>query len=275
MALADDLRDTLDQWGLGSLSDWLISQMQNNADPLTILSELRKRPEYKARFPAMDALVAAGKKNGMPVIDESQYMQMETAYRTALANSGLPPGMFDSAADFVKLLENNVDPAEVQERVAAAKVAVDQTDPFVRGQLRSMYGIDSQALMAYALDPTKNAQYIEKVATSAMIAGLAQRQQMAADRGSWERYAQDAINQQLDQAEIVNAVANASALSTTQSRLAAIEGGQFTTNDALDITLEKNAAKILKSQQRAARERARFAGSSGVTGQTLTTGSTI
>lgn len=275
MALVDDLSRMLSAWGLEALGPWLVEQAKTITDPLTLLTALRQRPEYQARFPAMKALQDAALRNGMPVVDESQYLEMEWSYRKALQSSGLPPQMFDSADDFVKLLENNVDPTEVQERVAAAKVAVNQTDPFVRGQLRSMYGISEQDLMAYALDPARNAEYVEKVATSAMLAGLSQRQGLAAEKGSWERYAQDSINQQLDQQEIVESVATAAALTTVQSRLAGIEGEKFTGEDAMDVVISRNAAKTLKSQQRAARERARFAGSSGVSSTTLASGSTI
>ena len=269
MALIDDLRGALAVWGLESLAPWIVQQEQQNKDPLQIVQDLRQTPEYKSRFPAMQALQDAARRNNMPVVTEQNYLQMEQAYRTALQDSGLPSGMFDSADDFIRLLEGNVDPTEVRERVAAAKVAVDQTDPFVLSQLRDMYGITGTDLMAYALDPEKNASYIEKVATSAMLAGLGQRQNLAAERGSWERYAQDAINQQMSQSQMVEAVASASALTKTQGRLASIEGEEFGTGDAMDITINKNAEKVLKSQQRAAREKARFAGSSGITAQSL------
>jgi hypothetical protein len=275
VALIDDLRATLSVWGLENLASWLVEQEQASKDPLQIVTELRQRPEYQQRFPAMQALQDAAKRNNMPSVTENNYLQMETAYRTALQDSGLPEGMFDSADDFVALLTNDVDPTEVRERVAAAKIAVDQTDPYVVSQLRDMYGISTTDLMAYALAPDKNASYIEKVATSAMIAGLGQRQGLAAEKGSWERYAQDAINQSMSQGQIVDAVAGAANLSATQSRLAAIEGEQFTSSDALDVTINKDAGKVLKSQQRAAREKARFAGTSGITTQSLQGGSTL
>jgi hypothetical protein len=265
VALIDDLRATLATWGLENLASWLIEQEQQTKDPLQIMQELRQRPEYQQRFPAMQALQDAAKRNNMPAVTEQNYLQMEVAYRTALQDSGLPSGMFDSADDFVALLTNDVDPTEVRERVAAAKIAVDQTDPYVVSQLRDMYGISTTDLMAYALAPDKNSQYIEKVATSAMIAGLSQRQGMAAEKGSWERYAQDAINQNMSQGQIVDAVAGA----------AAIEGEEFGSSDALDVAINKDAAKALKSQQRAAREKARFAGSTGITTQSLQGGSTL
>lgn len=275
MALIDDLRATLATWGLENLASWMIEQEQQSKDPLQIMTDLRQRPEYQQRFPAMQALQDAAKRNNMPSVTEQNYLQMEQAYRTALQDSGLPSGMFDSADDFVALLTNDVDPTEVRERVAAAKIAVDQTDPYVVSQLRDMYGISTTDLMAYALAPDKNASYIEKVATSAMIAGLGQRQGMAAEKGSWERYAQDAINQNMSQGQIVDAVAGAANLSATQSRLAAIEGEEFRATDALDVTINKDAGKVLKSQQRAAREKARFAGTSGITTQSLQGASTL
>lgn len=275
MALIDELRATLATWGLENLASWLIEQEQATKDPLQIMTELRARPEYQARFPAMQALQDAAKRNNMPAVTEQNYLQMEVAYRTALQDSGLPQGMFDSADDFVALLTNDVDPTEVRERVAAAKIAVDQTDPYVVSQLRDMYGISTTDLMAYALAPDKNASYIEKVATSAMIAGLGQRQNLAAEKGSWERYAQDAINQNMSQGQIVDAVASAANLQTAQSRLAAIEGDQFSSTDALDVTINKDAGKVLKSQQRAAREKARFAGTTGITTQSLQGASTL
>lgn len=275
MALIDELRATLATWGLENLASWLIEQEQATKDPLQIMTELRARPEYQARFPAMQALQDAAKRNNMPAVTEQNYLQMEVAYRTALQDSGLPQGMFDSADDFVALLTNDVDPTEVRERVAAAKIAVDQTDPYVVSQLRDMYGISTTDLMAYALAPDKNASYIEKVATSAMIAGLGQRQNLAAEKGSWERYAQDAINQNMSQGQIVDAVANAANLQTAQSRLAAIEGEEFSSTDALDVTINKDAGKVLKSQQRAAREKARFAGTTGITTQSLQGASTL
>jgi hypothetical protein len=181
--------------------------------------------------------------------------------------------MFDSADDFTRLLENNVDPTEVRDRVAAAKLAVNQTDPNVAAQLREQYGITTTDLMAYALDPAKNASYIQKLATSATIAGLSQTAGLGGDPARWEQYAQDAINRGMGQGQINEAVQSAAALSATQSRLANIEGDVFTGNDALDVTMNQDAAKTLASQRRAQREKARFSGSTGIGSGSLRTGS--
>lgn len=269
MSVLDEAAELFRSYGLDSLADWLVEQNVEGKTPEQIVTELRQRDEYKQRFPAMEELRRWAQANNMPVISEGQYLQMEQSYRQALANSGLPPEMFDSADDFKRLLEAQVDPTEVQERVAAARVAVDQTDPFVREQMRSMYGISEQDLMAYALDPERNSDYIRRVATAATLAGLGQRQGLDAQTESWERYAQSAINQGMGQQQLAAAIGSATALEQTQSRLANIEGDRFTDTDALDAAIEQDASKVLASERRARRERARFAGRSGLTTGTL------
>lgn len=263
-AALDTLRDLFSAWGLDSLADWLVQQEIAGQTPEQIVTDLRNRPEYKARFPAMDKLRADAAKNNMPAISEGDYLAMEAAYRRVLANSGLPTGMFDSADDFARLIENGVDPTEVAERVAAAKLAVDQTDPYVRSQLRDLYGITTTDLTAYALDPVRNSDYIRRVATTATLAGLSQRAGLVVEAGSWERYAQDMINQQMSEAEIVSSVSQAATLADTQIKLGQVEGEKVTGADMLDVVVNRDAKKTLKSQQRAARERARFAGTQGV-----------
>lgn len=272
MSVLDEAASLFRSYGLDSLADWLVAQNVEGKTPEQIVTELRQRPEYKERFPAMEELRRLAQQNNMPVISEGQYLQMEQSYRQALANSGLPPNMFDSADDFKRLLEAQVDPTEVEERVAAAKIAVNQTDPLVREQLRSMYGITDSDLMAYALDPERNSEEIQRIATTATLAGLGQRQGLSAEQAAWERYAQSSINQGMGQGEIMGAVANATALYENQSRLASIEGERFTATDALDVTVDQDAGKTLASERRARREKSRFSSRSGVTSGTLGSG---
>jgi hypothetical protein len=275
MSVIDEAAGLFRSYGLDSLADWLVAQNVEGKTPEQIVTDLRQTPEYKARFPAMEELRRQAVANNMPIPTESQYLQMEQSYRTVLQNSGLPQNMFDSADDFKRLLEAQVDPTEVQERVAAARVAVDQTDPYVRGQLRTMYGITDTDLMAYALDPERNSDYIRRVATAATVAGLSQRQGLTAEMASWERYSQDMINRGMGAGEISDAVGQASMMYRTQSRLASIEGGSISTEDVFDVVVGDNAEKALKSQQRAQREKARFSGTSGITGKSMSSGRTI
>lgn len=271
MALIDDVRSLLESYGLGSLASWIVQQQVDGKDDLTIVTELRQRPEYKQRFPAMDALQRAVNSGGAGhAVTEADYLSMEDAYKQAFQNSGLPSTMYNTPDDFRRLIEAQVSPAEVQRRVAAAKVAVDNTDPNTRGSMLDMYGITSTDLMAYALDPEKNADHLQRIATSSILAGYGKSSGLSdLSRRQWEGYAQDLINQEADDSDIRSIISSAYVTVENQRRLAGIEGEQFTTNDALDVTIRKDAVKGLASEQRAKREKARFSGSQGVNAKSL------
>lgn len=272
--LIDLLRGILAEYGLEGMTDWLIGSVIAGKDELTILTELRQTEEYKARFPAMAEINRRASAGQGVAINEGEYLQIERAYRQVLADSGLPPTMWDTPDDFARLMVEDVSPTEVQRRVAAAKESVNNTDANSRLALMDMYGITTQDLMAYALDPTRGAEYIQKVATSSILAGYSRTAGLAnLSTAQWESYAQDLINQQVTDDELRNLVSGADLLSETQQRLAEIEGGSFTTTDAMDIAIRKDSDKMLASERRAAREKARFSGSSGVSTGTLRGGS--
>jgi len=263
-------------YGLEGLADWVFSNIEEVATESEIYLQLRETPQYKARFPAMADLqkkAAAGGRGW----NEREYIEQENAYREILSRSGLPPEFFDSADDYASLMRNDVPPVEVQRRVDAARQAVLASDPNVRQQLSALYGITTQDLLAYALVPDRGADYIQRVATSSILAGMAQTQGLQTGFGAseWEQYAGTAISGDFTVQQMQESIATARAISETQSRLASLEGGQFTGADALDITIGQDAEKTLKSQQRAAREKARFSGTSGITGKSMSSGRTI
>lgn len=265
MALYDDISALLDTYGLGSLTDFVISSQKAGKDDLTILTELRQRPEYVARFPAMAEIQKKAQSGRGVAINEGQYLEMERAYRQVFQSAGLPPEMWDSPDDYARLMSADISPVEAQRRVAAAKEAVNSTDPNVRGQLAAMYGITADQLVAYALDPEKGSELIQRTATTARLSGYAISSGMNnLTRDQWEGYAQDLINQQLGDEELRTLVGQADVLQEEQSRLAGIEGSQFTTSDAMDVAVRKDSNKTMASQRRVERERARFSGSQGV-----------
>lgn len=264
--LIDSLRYVLSNYGLESMTDWIVSAVVSGKDELTILTELRSTPQYKKRFPAMAELQKNAAAGTGIAITEGDYISQERAYRQAFALSGLPPQMWDSPDDFAKLMTADVSPTEVQRRIAAAQEAVNNTDPNTRSALLEMYGITAQDLMAYALDPKRGADYIQKIATSGILAGYARSAGFGnMSTSQWESYAQDLINQQIGDDELRGIISGADILAGTQSRLAGIEGDQFTTSDAMDVAIRKDSDKIMASERRVAREKARFSKTSGVT----------
>jgi hypothetical protein len=258
--------------GLESLAPWVLEQQIAGKDELTIITDLRKQDLYKQRFPAMAELqrkAAAGTGLGVP-INEGDYIKMERAYRQVFQAAGLPPTMWDTPDDYARLMASDISPVEVQRRVDAAKEAVNSTDPNVRQQLASLYDITATDLVAYALDPEKNSDYLQRIATTARVSGYGVTAGMSSlSRQQWESYAQDLINQQITDAGLREIIGNAEVVKEQQSRLASIEGSKFTDADAMDISVRKDAGKTMESQRRVEREKARWSAQSGVSSSSL------
>lgn len=259
------LANILSAAGLQDLAPWVISQQVEGKDYMTILTDMRKLPQYVARFPAMAELQRkAATGAGVPA-NEAQYLQAEQEYRRIFQMSGLPANMWDTPDDYARLLTNDISADEVARRVDAAKIAVYSTDQNTRDELQRLYGIGTTDLMAYALDPAKNSEYIRKVATTSMLAGYSKTAGISDLSGqAWEGYAQDLINQNVSEGGVRDIVAAADTIQEQQLRLAGIEGEQFTTSDAMDIAIRKDSNKTLASQRRVEKEKARFSGSQGV-----------
>jgi hypothetical protein len=272
MSVRDQVASTLRAYGMGDLADWIVGQLTNDIqDPELVWVELRKSPQYKVRFPAMEELQRKQTAAGGRGWTEAEYIQQENAYRAILSTSGLAPDLWDSHDDFAALMRNEVDPTEVQSRVDAAKRAVLATDPAIRDQMQRLYGIGTDQLMGYALVPDRGSDYIKKVATTSIMAGLGSNAGLGTgmSQTQWERYANPQTTE-MGYGELQDLVAGAAVTDIQQSRLAGIEGEQFTDTDALDVAVGKDVTKTLASQQRVKRERARFSGSAGVSTGTLT-----
>ena len=259
------------EYGLPEMSEWFLDTYLNNdtvVDSTTMLLELRKTDAYKKRFPAMDFLqkqAAAGGKGW----NEGMYIQQENAYRTAFADSGLPPSMWDSSDDFAELMKKDVAPDEVEARVEAARAAVLSTDPATREQMQRLYGIGVNDLMAYALVPDRMATTIQRIANTSILAGMGANAGVGTGMGAgeWEGYAEALTDS--SRTTVQGAISGAQSLLTQQSRLAKLEGDQFTDKDALDVAVKQDAKKTLKSQRRAEREKTRFSGTQGVASRSL------
>lgn len=159
------LEGTLGEYGLSALADRVWQQYLNGIPIEQIMLDLRKTPEYKARFPGMDALSQKGR-----AISEEAYIRIEREYVSLFRQSGLPAGFYDGADDFASFIANEVSPQEMSSRLDLARVAMYELPPQVRDEWARLYGRTPGELMAQMLDPTKAEPLI--------------RQQWAAAQGS-------------------------------------------------------------------------------------------
>jgi hypothetical protein len=141
-------------------------------DPNAIVFALRDQPAYQRRF----AGNAARAKKGLPELDPSSYVGLEESYRQLMRSNGLPVGFYDQTSDFQQLIEGDVSPSELQQRIEDGYRRVKDADPEVKRQMRELYGVDDNALTAYFLDPEKAAPLLTRQARAAQIAARGKEQ---------------------------------------------------------------------------------------------------
>jgi len=86
--------------------DWAVQYPSTDA----ILEQLRKTPQYQARFPALR------RPDGTLRMNEAQYISTEENYRTILKQFNDTPNHYDNPADFQAFFDNEIDPNELKQR---------------------------------------------------------------------------------------------------------------------------------------------------------------
>lgn len=265
----DYLLEMFSRFGLNELAAWYVRRVVEGATDAQIAAEIYDQPAYQRRFPAMAALRQRGR-----AISEAEYMAVERSYADTLAAYGLRGSVYDRQDTFTRLIESEVSVRELEERVADAKMVVDATDSNVKNALLVNYGISSNDLLAYALDPKgRGKDYVERLARSATLQGIAKSMGLGLAKGYAENLAMDSAFDNSTEADYREALSSVSDLATTQKRLAAIDRQKFTDADAADAVIKRDSTKILASRARAQREQARFSGSAGVSSGSLRRGS--
>jgi len=225
-------------------------------DTAVILQRLSTSDEYKQRFSANEAR----KRAGLSELSPGEYVQLENQYRDLTKTAGL--GRFFGPEDYTKWIENDVSPMEAQQRVVTAKKAVDNIDPAYRRSMQQMYGIDSDGLAAYFLNPEKTTGILEQQHNAAVIKGTASNfnvdvgsgtAELLSARGVGQQEAQQGFNRVADQAASAERLGNLYNDTLSKDDLTA---EQFGLDGAANVTAKK---KKLASQ-----ERAQFSGSSGI-----------
>ena len=261
--------------GLGlpqDLIDELDNLIKNDFTKAQMYLELIKSPAYKARFPGMDALRAAGK-----AVDEGTYINMERGFLQTLQYYGIDKNIFGTTAEMGKYIGGLTSPKEFEDRVSIAAQDVEK-NPDVLAELNLYYGIDKSAAITYLLNPTVGLDLIKRQARAAEIGAQASKSkfdfgQTAAGYGVAESFINAAGT--MDLATLDVTFQQSRQLASNQGKLAAIEGQKYDDLNAVTAILGKDQAAILESQRRAAREAARFGGGSGLGAGSLKSESAI
>lgn len=185
------IMDTLNQYGLGSLSGFVWNELVNGRSGNEILQDVRATPEFGQRFPAIAQRQAAG----LPPISPGDYVAYENAATQAMRNAGLPAGFYDSRDDFTGFLTNDVSLKELNERIDMARQAASDMPPEAVASLRSQFGLGQGDLAAYFLDPQRAEPILTRNLAAATLSGTASRTgwgQLTADQAT--RLAQQGVS---------------------------------------------------------------------------------
>ena len=165
------MASVLATYGLGDLADYVYTEIiaketVNINNPDAIIFAIREQPAYQKRF----AGNAARLKKGLAELDPATYIGLENQFRQTLQSNGLPANFYDQPDDFQALIEGDVSPSELNERVQQGYRAVADADPAVKEQMKTLYGIGESELAAYFLDPQRTAPLLTRQAQAANIA---------------------------------------------------------------------------------------------------------
>ena len=268
----EDFRANLRLAGLGTLADKIDEYIKQDLTASQIKINLVETDEYKTRFPGMAALAKAGK-----AMSEAAYISTEKAYDTVLRANGLDTNVFGTTAKYGSYIASQVSPVEFETRVSIAADRVNK-NPDVVAALNNYYGVSKTGAISYLLDPNLGLNIVQKEARAAEIGAAAAATNFSFGEGATgAAVAESFINAAgtQDLMSLKTEFGKARNLANTQAALSSIEGEKYSDLNAVTAVLGQDQQKILESQRRAAREAARFSGSSGITVGSLATESSI
>jgi len=231
---------------------------------------------YQKRFGGMAELASRGM-----AISEGEYINLERSYRNVMSNYGLPSTYYDTFDDYARLIGAGLSVNEVEQRVVAAKQAMN---PLVAAELKQYYNVGDGDLTAYMLGLTdenglklasaRNQEEIRQRGRLGQIGAAAERAGFSMDRSYAERLAGTSIGQTIDPfqmetlAQLEGTFDRSRRIADRETTLAGIDRETYDQRDALAAAFGDQQA-TLASEKRAKRERARFAGSGGASSGSL------
>ena len=266
----DLLYAEFNSYGLGSLVEPLKALITSAIPKDEFVLRLRETEDYKKRFAGNAERVA----KGLAALSERNYIQLEDQYQNVMRNYGLPESYWAKDAlgtqeGFTKLIGNDVDSIELEDRIMNAQSRVINSNPEVLTAFKEFYPeINNGDILAYALDPVNGKEVIKRKITAAEIGGAA---------------IQSGLQTNLTRAEELRAAGVTKSMAEEQygkiggglqrgSQLASMYGEDPYTQTTAETELFGLAGKTEARNQRqkvTGLERATFGGQSGLTSGAL------
>jgi hypothetical protein len=248
-SLIQSITGLFGEYGLSSLYDTIVNYVRDGYSPDAIAILLRQTPQYKERFPAMEAMARKGR-----AINEAQYIAYERAASGLERQYGLPSGMLGKDA-VTNLLTNEVSADELEQRVVMAAAGAFQTSQEVKDTFAQYYGIGSGGLTAYFLDPAVAQPLLEKQYASSQIGAEAAMQDITVQALTAERLFEAGVSREAAR----EGFSNVARMGTfTQGR-----GDVVSQEQLISGTFENNQEALRAIERTAGSRRGQFQGGGG------------
>jgi hypothetical protein len=165
------LQSVLRLYGLDSLSGWAWDQIIAGNSPEMIVQLLYERPEFKSRFPAIDARRA----KGLPPISVNQILEAENQIRSLNRQWGLPYGMMESSDDIQSWLADDKSVLEYADRIQLAAQDYFSMDPIAKSELDRLYNLTPGQHIGYILSPNTALPLIKNELSAAALSAASIR----------------------------------------------------------------------------------------------------
>lgn len=267
------LKGILTQYNLGSLADQvdsLVTQWGNSTDVIAL--KLKETQPYKDRFKGLLTLQQRGQTD---IQTESQYLAIEADYRAAFRDAGLSNflGAAGSQSEYDKIAtlasDYSVSVAEVKSRIADAQRVVANTPNEVKDALQRYYNVPPSMLVEYALDKTQTQDRINTIANAAVAGGYAAKAGLDLNMSAAEQISGLSQGNDISVDSLTQNMQNARELRDATSRLANIDNTTLTDSEAIQSQMNLDSAAVDKTKKLQSKERARFAGTAGIDGNSL------
>lgn len=163
---------TLEDYGLGELSQWAWEAIQRG-DPISkILIDLREQGAYKKRFKGLEIR----RENGLSAMTEEEYINYELRAQALMRGANLPEGFYDKHDDFAELIGKNVTLDQLSRRINQGYREVQNAPQEVRRVFQEYFGANGDsALASFFLDPERAESFLSDAVETAQVGGAGLR----------------------------------------------------------------------------------------------------
>lgn len=171
---------------------WLWDQITSGIDDQSVIQlNLENTSQFQARYGVIkDIREQAAHGTAVHVPTVAEVREYEQTVASSMRQAGLPAFMYDNFTDMQQLMRQGLSAVEVEQRLGQTWERVQNTDPLVRQQFDSFFGVQGDAALASMfLDPGKTLASLERMSRTAYTAGEGQRMGVNIDRATADRIA--------------------------------------------------------------------------------------